>query len=106
MPLDIDEIRDAFFNGRVEWRQHALVRILERGISRADISHIVNEGEIIEEYTSQAGLPSCLIFGKVKEEVYHAVVGWNDQEKRAYVITVYRPDREHFEQDLKTRKKR
>jgi len=106
VPIDIASIRDAFSEGQVEWRQHALVRLLERNISREDIGKIVEKGEIIEEYHPSGGLPSCLIFGKVKGKVYHVVIGWNDLEKMAYVVTVYTPNLKHFEEDLKTRRKR
>ena len=42
------EIRNVFLSGRVKWRVHALGRLLERGISRDDVSSVVGDGEIIE----------------------------------------------------------
>jgi len=71
VPIDIASIRHAFSEGQVEWRQHALVRLLERNISMEDV-----------------------------------VIAWNELEKMAYVVTVYTPDLKHFEEDLKTRRKR
>ena len=106
MPVDIVSIRRAFSEGQVEWRQHALVRLLERNISREDVAKIVEKGDIIEQYDPSGGLPSCLIFGKVKDKAYHVVIAWNELEKMAYVVTVYTPDLKHFQEDLKTRRKR
>jgi len=34
--LDIEILRGAAAQGRIHWHQHALERLLERGISRAD----------------------------------------------------------------------
>ena len=106
MPIDIASIRHAFSEGQVEWRQHALVRLLERNISMEDVEKIVEKGDIIEQYHPSGGLPSCLIFGKVEDKVYHVVIAWNELEKMAYVVTVYTPNLKHFEEDLKTRRKR
>ena len=60
--MDITGIRRAFLEGRVEWREHTLIRPLERNISRDDIARVVEQGEIIEEYQAGQGLPSCLIY--------------------------------------------
>ena len=48
MPIDIASIRHAFSEGQVEWRQHALVRLLERNISMEDVEKIVEKGDILE----------------------------------------------------------
>ena len=60
----------------------------------------------IEQYHPPGGLPSCLIFGKVEDKVYHVVICWDELEKMAYIVTVYTPNLIHFEEDLKTRRKR
>ena len=106
IPIDIVSIRRAFSEGQVEWRQHAIVRLLERNISREDVAKIVEKGEIREQYHPRGRLPSCLIFGNVEDKVHHVVIAWNDLEKMAYVVTVYTPNLKHFEEDLKTRRKR
>ena len=46
----IDGIRQSFQEGNIVWRQHALVRMLERGISRGDVFEAVEDGRIIEQY--------------------------------------------------------
>jgi hypothetical protein len=49
--------------------------------------------------------PSLLIDGRLKDDVLHVVVAFDDIESCCYVITAYKPDLEHFENDLKTRRK-
>ncbi len=46
----IDGIRQSFQEGNIVWRQHAIVRMLERGISRGDVFEAVEDGRIIEQY--------------------------------------------------------
>ena len=49
--------------------------------------------------------PSCLIFGyTVNKKIIHVVVSMD--EKNIGIITVYYPNTEKFENDLKTRKGR
>ena len=100
----IKEIQSAFAAGRVKWRLHALQRMLERGIIRADIASVVVSGEIIEAYPTGKPFPACLIFGIAGERPMHAVVAWDAETETTYVITVYQPDQEHFGVDFKTRR--
>ena len=75
----------------------------ERDISRADVKNCILNGEIIEDYPNDFTYPSCLIFGyTIKEKVIHVVAG-SDGEY-VYIITAYFPNKEKFEDDLKTRK--
>jgi hypothetical protein len=100
----IKEIQSAFAVGRVKWRLHALQRMLERGISRADVASVVGSGEIIESYPTGKSFPACLIFGLVGDRPMHAVVAWDAETETAYIITAYQPDQEHFGVDFKTRR--
>jgi len=81
VPIDIVSIRRAFSEGQVEWRQHAIVRLLERNISREDVAKIVEKGEIREQYHPRGRLPSCLIFGNVEDKVHHVVIAWNEMKR-------------------------
>jgi len=99
------QIWECFKNNQVLWRQHALTRMLERGISRKDVQMAVEEGEVIELYFDAIPFPGCLIFGSIGSKVLHVVVSINEKDNLAYILTAYTPDRTHFEDDLKTRKK-
>lgn len=62
------------------------------------------KGELIEVYLYDRPHPSCLILS-VGAEPLHVVVALDYQASVCHVVTVYRPDLEHFESDWKTRKK-
>ncbi len=85
------------------WRKHALERMLERGISRAEVVTAVQNGEVIEEYPSDFPYPSCLMYN-LENEPLHVVAAMDGQKR--FIITVYRPSLEEFESDYKTRKNR
>lgn len=77
----------------------------ERDISRADVKNCIMHGEIIEDYPDDFPHPSCLIFGcTVKNKIIHVVASMDDINMG--IITVYYPNTEKFESDLKTRKER
>ena len=49
--------------GRLRWQKHALERMLERDIYRSDVISVLENGEIIEEYSEDYPFPSVLILG-------------------------------------------
>lgn len=100
----IEAIRSAFAAGRVKWRLHALQRMLERGISRAEVGDAVARGEVIETYPSGKPFPACLVLGFPGTRPIHAVIGWDAAIETVYVVTVYEPDLEHFQADFRTRR--
>ena len=79
-------------------------RILERAISRQDVFNVLGTGEEIEDYASDSPFPSALFFGWTGDEPIHVVVALDSIGKQGYIITVYRPDLEHFNPDFRTRR--
>ena len=71
------------------------------------VKNCIMHGEIIEDYPDDFPHPSCLIFGyTVNEKVIHAVVSLDVGNDSIGIITVYFPNTDKFEDDLKTRKGR
>lgn len=100
--FSINDIKGICKSGNIKWSTHAAEQILKRGISREDVIYAILEGEIIEEYPSNWPHPACLIYGRTKLKVIiHVVVGIGEH---IHIITVYYPDTEKFEEDLKTRR--
>ena len=91
---------------QVEWSVHALRRMLERGISRDAVLHTVCNGELIESYPDDRPFPSALLFGNWDHQPLHVVAAYNPSDQKVFVISAYRPDAEHFEEDFKTRRKK
>jgi len=102
---DNASLRNCIKSGQIHWRQHALERILERGISRLEIKDVIQNGEILEKYCQDKPFPSYLIHGTNKEPL-HVVVAFDPDTEICHIITAYRPDRKHFKIDLKTRREK
>ena len=102
----LSKIRKALTEGNIIWRQHVLARMLERNISREDVFNTIHNGEIIEFYLESNSYPSCLIAGYSGNRQVHVVAAWDDDACAVYLITVYTPDRQHFQENGITRKAR
>ena len=90
---------------RLQWTNHILLRIFQRGISIDDVTHALETGEIIERYPEDYPYPSYLIFGvTVKNAWLHVVCGIGIDA--LHLITAYYPDPECWESDGKTRKEK
>lgn len=103
--FDVNRIRVALRDLRVEWQRHALERMAERDIRRLDTLEVLLTGELIEEYPEDRPFPSALFSGWVKTRPIHVVVALDAGSDRAFIITAYEPDLEHFKPDFKTRRK-
>jgi len=102
--MDLIPIRQAVSAGHIAWQKHALERMLKRGIARDDVKQAILAGEVIEVYPSDYPFPSCLVFYQGQQPL-HVVIAYDDAAQTTYIITAYIPDRTHFENDLKTRRK-
>jgi hypothetical protein len=102
MMWTLDELRVCITDAKLVWRKHALERMLERGITRAEVNEVLRIGEIIEQYEDDRPFASALLC-VVRDLPLHVVVALDRTTRDIYVITVYRPDLTHFTPDYKTR---
>jgi len=61
--FDVEHFRAVLAAGRLEWRNHALQRIAERGFDPAEIVGILHSADPIEEKPGDAPYPSALFLG-------------------------------------------
>lgn len=102
--MEVSDLRRLCASGAIRWTGHVLKRLMQRGISQADVIHAIQDGEIIEQYPDDYPYPSCLLLGfTTAGEPLHAVCGQGEDE--IWMITAYRPDADEWEADWKTRKK-
>lgn len=101
--FDLNSVRDAVRSGRIRWQVHALARMMERGIMRNEVVAAINDGEVIEVYPSDKPFPSALLLFEGENPI-HVVCSVDESERVAHIITAYRPDLEHFQDDYKTRR--
>ena len=74
----------------------------DRLITAKDIRHVVENGEIIEDYPEDARGHSCLVFGTTDRPIH---VVCSPKQDYLAIITAYLPRRQDWENDYKTRKK-
>jgi hypothetical protein len=101
----LDELRGHLENRKILWRKHALERMLERGISRAEVFDVLVRGDMIERYEADRPFPSALL-GVSAEAPLHVVVALDEADSAIHIITAYRPDVAHFASDYRTRLKK
>jgi hypothetical protein len=84
---------------------HAVQRMYRRKISDEEIIDVVVTGEIIEEYPDDYPLPSRLLLGHVAGRALHVVAAIEPGTKKCYIITVYVPDPDTWNEGFRTRRK-
>ena len=105
MILNRVALAEAIRAGQIEWQRHAFERIVERGITRAEVLTALSSGELIEHYPNDLPFPSALFFHMREQAPLHVVAAYDAQAQWVFLITAYRPDRSHFEADFKTRRR-
>jgi hypothetical protein len=101
--MDREKIIEILNVGTIEWRRHALERMLERDISRSEVKKTLYNGEIIETYETDVPFQSALFF-YVDSKPIHVVASLDEKNQIIYIITAYIPDIIHFYEDLKRRR--
>lgn len=86
------------------FKNHAVLRMLERGISKVQIIDTIEQGIEIEDYPTDFPYPSKLIYNNVLEAPLHIVLALNQSESQIIIVTLYIPNEQHFEKDWTTRK--
>ncbi len=88
----VEEIREQLSSGQSDLTQHALIRMVERNISRGEIAEAGANAVIIEDYPHDKYFPSCLLLGYTDEaRVLHIQVSRMPSDK-IRIITIYEPD--------------
>ncbi|MDO4893393.1 MAG: DUF4258 domain-containing protein [Eubacteriales bacterium] len=103
--LNLELLRKLYDGGYIVWSVHALERLQERGITKADVLNVLYNGRIIEQYPNAFPYPACLILGTcIKGKLLHVVCGSDGTAIK--IITAYFPDNEKFDEKGETRKEK
>jgi hypothetical protein len=97
--ITIADVQKRCFDETIILTEHLLARMRQRGIKYDDLKQTIRSGEIIEQYPTDYPFPSCLI----SSVDLHIVCSIG--EDVLYIITAYRPSREKWEEDGKTRRR-
>ena len=89
---------------RLVFRVHAIQRMFQRGISEDDIRHVLETGEVIQQYPEDQPYPSRLVLGWRGLQPIHVVAADNQDDQEIILITVYEPDPAQGEPDFRRKK--
>jgi len=102
--LLLSEIHEKVNSYKIKWRGHATQRLNQRRITRSNAIHALLNGDIIEDYPEDFPFPSCLVLDSDENDLPLHIVCSIGQDF-LWIITVYRPDSNRWENDNKTRKR-
>lgn len=103
--LNIEIIKEYIAERRIDWTKHCLNRLSQRDILISDVKTEIYNGKIIEYYYDDYPYPSCLILGyNIDNKILHIVCGIS--EDTVHIITVYYPNTDKWEEDMKTRREK
>jgi hypothetical protein len=101
----IEFVSSCLKRGRVLWTYHVSMRLRDRYIPRGWILESADKIEVVEIYSDDRYLPSCLLLGKHLESVFHFVVAMDFPDDFVTIITAYRPDPSKWEHNWRIRRK-
>lgn len=91
---------------KILWSLHAVAKLRTEGLRKKDIEDSLKECIIIEDYAMEGRpLPGCLVLGFTGSLPVHSVIAIDMDFDRIFVITVYKPSTERWDNDWKRRKK-
>lgn len=78
--------------------------MFQRNINVDDVRHVLDTGEVVEDYPDDIPYPSYLMLGWCGSRPIHVVVANNNRIQETIVITVYEPDLTQWEPGYKRRR--
>lgn len=90
------EIQDCFKSEKILYTKHARDEMENEEfgeIKEEEVFDAVVSGKIIENYQEDEPYPSCLIYGRTRENrPIHLVCAYSKESDMVIIITVYQPD--------------
>lgn len=77
--------------------------MFERRIQTVDIESVVQKWDVVVEYSDDSPFQSHLLLGFDDNGPLHIVVGVDENNSTCYIITVYRPDKNQWQDGYKRR---
>ncbi len=84
--------------------RHAVQRMAERDVSRADVEFVVESGEVIRDYPDGTPHPSRLVLGWRDDRPLHIVAADDVFANETIIITVYEPNPAIWDEDFRSKK--
>ena len=97
-------IKTCVRRGQVRWTHHATMRLRKRAVSVQAVLGAVDSFEVIEKYPRDKYLPSYLIRAQHGQMVFHLQAATDVQGENVRIVTVYVPNPEEWDEDLRVRR--
>ena len=83
------------------WSRHAIARAVRDQVTRLEAESALIRAEVIENYpASHRALPDCLVLSWLDQQrPIHIVVALDLVNAKLFVVTVYRPAQEKWQDD-------
>lgn len=105
MPLDVEIIRSLAGSDKIALKRHSILRMRQRRITADEIKEALLTCKLIEDYPSDRPLPSGLLLGFTGNgKAIHAVVAIDEDEPMLWLITVYEPTLDDWEEGFERRR--
>ncbi|MEE8338132.1 MAG: DUF4258 domain-containing protein [Dehalococcoidia bacterium] len=86
------------------FRVHVIERMAQWRVNASDVRHVLETGEVVEDYPDSWPYPSRLVLGHANERPLHVVAAYREDTDELIVITVYEPDPARWEPGFRQRK--
>jgi hypothetical protein len=101
----LKKIHTCASEGRIRFKKHALIRMVERNLKISEIEEALLRSKIIEDYPEDTPLKSCLLLGYTQHNrPLHMVTAVDEAENMIWIITVYKPDPKKWNRTFTKRK--
>lgn len=105
-----EKARDQVFDSageKILWSRHGVAALIDDGLSRTDVEAALQRSHIIEDYLpTHRPLPDCLVLALISpDKPVHAVIAIDEAHDRIFIVTVYVPTIDRWEDDWQTRKR-
>lgn len=92
-------------NEKILWSAHAIRKLRIEGLKKAAVENALKTCELVEDYPTEGRpLPDCLVLGFEGDRPLHIVTAIDEDFDRIFIVTVYQPLPERWEDDWKRRK--
>lgn len=88
---------------KIVFSDHIISQMFRRNISLEEVKFILNNGEVIREYSDDNPYPSFLILGFIVHRPLHLLVAKDSDTGICIMVTVYEPDKNVWSPDFKTK---
>jgi hypothetical protein len=102
--FDVETIQSFLEKGTIAFKKHTVMRMRQRRISSDEIKIALKNCKRVEEYPDDHPLPSGLVLGYAGKRPIHLVVALDKDEKMVWLITVYEPMLDMWEDGFEKRR--